>query len=270
MARVIAIQTGSTLVSPAVPSRRTRKNPLAYTGLFQRRSNRIEVPVKCFLVECGGHRTLVDAGWSAKDATHPIRHMGFGLWFASEPVMEEDEAVDRQLKVMGIGVEDLDAVVFTHLDCDHVSEVDGVSAAQKIYVSREELLQADTPDPRYCKKFWEGVDFACLEMQADADAPFEASCDIYGDGSLVAYFVPGHSAGSVALIAREGDAFVIIAGDTGYNRASWEKLNLPGPVYNKENMERALLWVHDLLEDEHCAGVFAAHDPAVAPGEYAF
>ena len=270
MAKITVIQTGSTLVSPAVPNRGTRRNPLAYTGFFQRRSNRIEVPVKCFLVECGGHLTLIDAGWSAQDATHPIRHMGFGLWFASEPVMEEDEAVNQQLARMGIGVEDLNAVVFTHLDCDHVSGVDGVASASKIYVSREELLQADPPDPRYRKKFWEGINFTCLEMQADPNAPFNASCDIYGDGSLVAYFVPGHSAGSVALIAREGNSFAVIAGDTGYNRAAWERLNLPGPVYNKENMERALLWVHDLLEDERCAGAFAAHDPAVAPGVYEF
>lgn len=71
-------------------------------------------------------------------------------------------------------------------------------------------------------------------------------------------------------IAREGDRFAILAGDTGYNRASWEKLYLPGPVYNKENMEQALLWVHDLLEDDHCAGAYAAHDPAVAPGVYEF
>lgn len=270
MAEVIVIQTGSTLVSPAVPNRNTRKNPLAFTGLFQRRSNRIEVPVKCFLVRAGGHLTLVDAGWSAQDATHPLRHMGFGLWFASEPVMEEDEAVDRQMARMGISVADLDAVVMTHLDCDHVSGIDGVADAKRILVSREELLRADTADPRYRKKFWRGVEFEHLEMRADPLAPFGASCDVYGDGSLVAYIVPGHSAGSVAYIAREGSHFAILAGDTGYDRASWEKLNLPGPVYNKENMERALLWVHDLLEDPHCIGAFAAHDPAVPPGAYTF
>lgn len=270
MGKITVIQTGSTLVSPAVPNRNTRKSPLAYTGLFQRRSNRIEVPVKCFLVEVAGRKTLIDAGWSAQDATHPLRHMGFGLWFASQPVMEVDEAVDRQLAYLGVAVDDLEAVAFTHLDCDHVSGIDGVAKARKLYVSREELEQADTPDPRYRKKFWEGVSFTPLEMQADPKAPFNASCDLYGDGSLVAYLVPGHSAGSVAYIAREGDRFAILAGDTGYNRASWEKLYLPGPVYNKENMEQALLWVHDLLEDERCAGVYAAHDPAIAPGVYEF
>lgn len=66
MAEVIVIQTGSTLVSPVVSNRNTRKNPLAFTGLFQRRSNRIEVPVKCFLVRADGHLTLVDAGWNAR------------------------------------------------------------------------------------------------------------------------------------------------------------------------------------------------------------
>lgn len=171
--KITVIQTGSTLVSPAVPNRNTRKSPLAYTGLFQRRSNRIEVPVKCFLVEVAGRKTLIDAGWSAQDPTHPLRHMGFGLWFASQPAMEVDEAVDRQLAHLGAAVDDLEAVAFTHLDCDHVSGIDGVAKARRLYVSREEL-------------------------------------------------------------------------------------------------EQALLWVHDLLEDDRCDGAYATHDPAVAPGVYEF
>lgn len=79
MASITVLQTGSTLVSPAVPNRGVRGNPLAYTGLFERRSKRIEVPVKCFLVDVGGRRTLVDTGWSAQDATHAREYLGFGL-----------------------------------------------------------------------------------------------------------------------------------------------------------------------------------------------
>lgn len=87
------LQTGSTLVSSAVPDRSTHRWPYAYTDLFQKRSERLCVPVKAFLVETAGHRVLVDTGWSAECATHPIRHLGFGLWFASEPVMSEQETV---------------------------------------------------------------------------------------------------------------------------------------------------------------------------------
>ncbi|MGI6535166.1 MAG: hypothetical protein ACOX12_01935 [Eggerthellaceae bacterium] len=82
------VRTGWTLVSSAVPDRSTHRFGLAYTGLFQRRSKRIKVPVKCFYVQVAGHSLLVDTGWSVQVVDHPLRHLGFGLWFASEPVMD--------------------------------------------------------------------------------------------------------------------------------------------------------------------------------------
>ena len=81
------ITTGYTLVSSATPDRSTRRWKYAYTGLFQRRSKRIEVPVKCYYVKVSGHSVLIDTGWSKEVVEHPMRHLGFGLWFASEPVL---------------------------------------------------------------------------------------------------------------------------------------------------------------------------------------
>lgn len=103
------LQTGSTLVSSAVPDRSSHRWGLAYTDLFQRRSNRISVPVKAFLVETAGHRVLVDTGWSAECIDHPLRHLGFGLWFASEPVIAQGEDVLVRLVTAGLAPKDLDA-----------------------------------------------------------------------------------------------------------------------------------------------------------------
>jgi hypothetical protein len=95
-------RTGSTLVSPAVPDRASRRTDLAFTGLFQKRSGRISVPVKCFLVESGGRKILVDTGWGKKCVRHPLAAVGFGMWFASEPVLTEDETLERWLSRLGI------------------------------------------------------------------------------------------------------------------------------------------------------------------------
>lgn len=272
MSYVQVIQTGTTLVSPAVPDRRTRKWDKAYTGLFQRRSTRIEVPVKAFLVETAGRLTLVDAGWSIQAATHPLKHMGFGLWFASEPVLKEEEAVSRQLEKLGIAPEDLDAIVFTHLDCDHVSGIDTLRTARRILVSPQEYAASQRKDVRYRPSFWDGVTFEELDFVFDDRSPFQQSCDIYGDGSVVAHFTPGHSKGSVALVATDVETgrFVVLAGDDGYSEKSWDELALPGPMVDASEMTRTLKWVRELRSDERCAGVFAAHDPAVAPGVYEF
>lgn len=270
MAVIRVLQTGSTLVSPAVPDRSTRKSEIAYTGLFQSRKNRISVPVKAFLVTAVGHTVLIDTGWSADCVHHPIRHMGFGLWFASEPVIKEGEAVDQQLQQLGISQQNIDAILMTHLDCDHASGLLSLTGIRKIYVTKEEIAPDNLRNVRYHKSFWKGISFSQYPMREDAAAPFGKSADLFEDGSVVVYFTPTHSAGSVMIKVTENDRFALFVGDNGYNRNSWEKLRLPGPIYSKENMRHALAYISEQSRRTECAGIYAAHDPEVLPGIYEF
>jgi glyoxylase-like metal-dependent hydrolase (beta-lactamase superfamily II) len=268
MADIYVFQTGSTIVSPAVPDRSSRESSFAYTGLFQNRKKRITVPVKCFLVEAAGHRILIDTGWSAECAVHPLRHLGFGLWFASEPLMRTEESAVQHLKQMNLQPSDIDAILLTHLDCDHVSGLIPLKEAAGIYVTKEELDGKNLKNVRYHPDFWKGIDFSFYEMKPDERAPFGKSCDLFDDGSVVVYFTPSHSAGSVAIEVNDGGRFALFTGDNGYNRHSWEELRLPGPVCDLENMTAALEWVQAESRRENCAGVYAAHDPEVRQGKY--
>lgn len=258
---VFVLQTGGTLVSSAVPDRSSHRWRYAYTDLFQRRSRRICVPVKAFLVEVAGHRVLVDAGWSRECATHPIRHLGLGLWFASEPVMREEEAVPAQLAAMGLRPQDVDALVLTHLDCDHASGLVPLAGVRRVLCSRQEWEHAQTRDVRYNPRLWEGVAMETLAMTDMPAAPFGRGCDLFGDGSVRVVLTPGHSAGSVAVLARGETGYAAFVGDDSYNRRSWEELRLPGPLYDEQDMRRTLLWVRGLSRDPDCIGIYAAHDP---------
>lgn len=257
---IYVLQTGLTLVSSAVPDRSSHKWEYAYTDLFQKRSKRIPVPVKAFLVETNGHSVLIDTGWSEKCVKHPISHLGFWLWFASEPVMKEDEAVTARLKRLGLSPDDLDAVILTHLDCDHASGLDGVSKAKNIYCSEEEYNHSLKKDVRYNPAFWKDVKLQTLNMKNDEKAPFKKSCDLFGDGSVVAVLTPGHSEGSLAVLAKGDKGYAAFVGDDSYNRHSWEEQKLPGPIYNKDDMRKTLKWVKSLSEDKECIGIYAAHD----------
>lgn len=64
---------------------------------------------------------------------------------------------------------------------------------------------------------------------------------------------------SIRVAGENG--FVLIVGDTGYNRASWESLRLPGPVWDKEMMKKSLAWVQRERQNPRCLGVLASHDP---------
>lgn len=260
------LQTGGTLVSSAVPDRESHKWKYAYTGLFQKRRNRICLPVKAFLVETHGHRILIDTGWSEECVKHPIRHLGFGLWFASEPVLKEGQNVPSQLRKLGLKPEDLDVVILTHLDCDHASGLIPLKNAKHVYCSEEEWKHAQTKDVRYRSSFWKGVNVETFHMKDDPDAPFGKSCDVFGDGSVLAFLTPGHTEGSVAVLVKGNKGYAAFVGDDSYNAHSWKDLKLPGPVYNETDMKKTLKWVRKCSLDPECIGIYAAHDPQGSDG----
>ena len=251
--KIQAITTGYTLVSSATPNRSTHHWKYAYTGLFQRRSKRIKVPVKCYYVKVNGHSVLIDAGWSKEVVEHPMRHLGFGLWFASEPVMEQGESAKEQLSGQPI-----DAILMTHLDCDHVSglhDFDGM----EVYTSRAEFDYSAKKRLRY-GKLVKGREYRFLDFKPDENAPFGQSCDLFGDGSIVGYLTPTHSAGSVIYRISGADGFVLIVGDNGYMKDSWRKGLLPGPLYDADNMRRCLSWLKEQEQQPDCLGIYCAHD----------
>ena len=252
---ILTITTGSTLVSSATPDRSTRRWKYAYTGLFQRRSKRIKVPVKCYYVEINGHSVLIDTGWSTEVVEHGLQHLGFGLWFASEPVMKHGESAKEQLAGQPI-----DAILMTHLDCDHVSglhDFDGM----EVYTSRAEFDYSAKKRLRY-GKLVKGREYRFLDFKPDENAPFGQSCDLFGDGSILAYLTPTHSAGSVIYRISDADRFALIVGDNGYMKDSWRKGLLPGPLYDADNMCRCLSWLKEQELQSACLGIFCAHDPA--------
>ena len=130
--KIETIQTGWTLVSRSVPDRSSYKWKMAYSRLFQSKNSRIKVPVKCFYVTVKNHAFLIDAGWSEQVVEHAKKHLGFGLNFASEPVMLGEKAAKYQLARKRI-----DCIMMTHLDCDHVSGVHDFMD-KRVICSREE------------------------------------------------------------------------------------------------------------------------------------
>ena len=248
------IQTGWTLVSSGVPNRENHRWKKAYTGLFQQRSKRLKLPVKCFYAVVSGHAVLIDAGWSREVINHGLRHLGFGLWFASEPVMMDGEEAVTQLQG-----EHIDAVLMTHLDCDHVSGLRDIRGVP-IYTSREEVSFARERKLRY-GSLAKGYDYDFINFVADSEAPFGLSADLYCDGSVTAYLTPTHSAGSVIYRMSDATGFVLLVGDNGYNEASWKQGLLPGPLFNADNMRHCLDWINKQSQREDCLGIFCAHDP---------
>jgi len=262
--KIIPITTGYTLVSSAVVNRETHRFSFAYTGLFQSRKKRICIPVKCFYVEINSHKFLVDAGWSKECKTNALKHLGFGLFFASEPVMKDEESAIYQLNEMGIKEESLDGIYMTHLDCDHVSGVHDFNNIP-IYSSQDEIDYSKENKLRY-GKMTKGLSLFPLTFNDDEEAPFGRSLDVFHDKSVIAYLTPTHSKGSIIYKICDNRSFALIVGDNGYNQDSWDKGYLPGPLYNKGNTREILKWIKKQSLRDDCLGVFCAHDPLSLKG----
>lgn len=260
MITIHALNCGEVGVDPAVPDRSVSRNALAYTGLFRSSKYRIWLPVKAFLIDHPKGKVLVDTGWDSKVRAHPIGAISFPMWFASKPRLPEGMAVDEQLDRLGIKPEELDYVVLTHMDIDHDSGLRLVKSARRLLASEEELQAVNSHQIRYVQRPLKKVSLKPIPFKDDITAPFGKSWDMFNDNSIIIYFTPGHSQGSVSLKVSGSNGFALIVGDTGYNRRSWSELCIPGPVYDRQAMKKALIWVQMQGSRKNCLAILAAHD----------
>jgi N-acyl homoserine lactone hydrolase len=260
MTQVYLFPCGEVGVDPTVPDRSLSKNPFAFTGLFRSPKRRIWLPVKAFLVDSPKGKILIDTSWDSRVRTAPIRTLSFRMWFASKPRLPEGESVLEELAKLSLAPKDLTAVLMSHMDIDHDSGLKMVKEAPKIYVSEEESKAMHSGDLRYVKRPWKGIPLSFMPFEEDPSAPFGKSWDVFHDHTLIAYLAPGHSRGSVVFEVRGERGFVLITGDTGYNRKSWEEGKLPGPIYDKEKLKKALAWVEARRKEPDCLGALASHD----------
>jgi glyoxylase-like metal-dependent hydrolase (beta-lactamase superfamily II) len=109
---------------------------------------------------------------------------------------------------------------------------------------------------------WRRISFtATAENALD---PFEASCDLLGDGSLVLRPTPGHSPGSMSLLVRRANGPpLLMVGDLTFGVEAMEYGYEPGfgsRLELAESTRRAQM----LRARTPGRAILAAHDPAAA------
>ena len=251
MIKVHVLNCGSTVVDEALPLSSRSKNPLAYTGLFRGKKHKISVPVRAYLIEHPDALILVDTGWDTAIRSDARSYEGMINYFASPGFLPEGEAVTEHLARLSFKPEDLDYVILTHMDIDHVGGIGLVKNAKKILTSEPEWQAACGSHPRYLKRLWKDINVQTFP---------DREVDLLGDGSVLLLPMHGHSAGMTSVKVAGEDGFVIIAGDAGYARDSWEKEILPGIAWSKEQAKHSLEKLHAYGTDPACKGILMTHD----------
>lgn len=236
------------------------------------------MPVSVYYIEHPKGKILVDTGWHRRispegklDARAQIKELGYMVYKLNQGFLPSGKAVDEQLAAMGVNTADIDYVVLTHLDCDHVCGVEQVGDAKKILESEEEYASDKKFSlisiVRFQKRWWKNVNLTFFPWNG-GEGPFKKSFDLLGDGSVQLINIPGHTAGLCAVrITGEDGRFVLLVSDGAYGRKSRQDMILPGIAENRNEQEISLEWIRQQSMDPKCVEILANHDIAVKPHE---
>lgn len=167
---------------------------------------------------------------------------GLFLYEVNQDRIGLGQCIDEQLAKIGIKDSDIDAVLLTHLDCDHTNGLKQVKGAKKFLVSSDEVKFATklSNKIRYYKGWWEDIELTEFEWN-DTQGPVGKSYDMFGDGSIVLINIPGHCDGLFAVkVKNEEGQFVLLFSDGGYAKKSWEEMITSGIAADKKLQKQSL------------------------------
>lgn len=264
--KVHVIHTGTVIVNKNLPYTHQGASPYSWTGLFQPKSDLIEVPVSTYLIEHPKGLVLIDSGWSSVNRTHwgQIKNLSF-QYPVNKCRLPVGQAIDEQLSAMGIKPQDLSFVLMSHLHCDHADGLRLIKSAPEILTSAEELHASHKDRLHYLSNELKGIAIKPFQYQESQLGPYHRSYDVFGDGLIQMVWTPGHSAGLSSTIIRslQTDKFLLLGSDVGYSFKSFEQELVPSVHVNVEQAKASLARVKEVSEEPNCLMVVANHDPEI-------
>ena len=122
--------------------------------------------------------------------------------------------------------EPLRGVLLTHLHLDHIMGMPDVPKGTPIFTGPGETdvraLTNVVVRPSIDRELEGQAPIQEWQYQSDADGRFAGVLDVFGDGSLWALSMPGHTRGSTAYLARTPKGPVLLTGDTCHTVWGWE------------------------------------------------
>lgn len=215
-----------------------------------------KVPLPAFLIEHPEGLVLFDAGLDPDYAGDPVG--GYGE-VAERIQVEFDERhlLETQLELLGHALTDVTTVIASHLHWDHIGGLKQFADA-RIILGAGEREYASAPE-RFAEPFYRAADFA-----PDHGLAFDeiaGDLDVFGDGTVVALHLPGHTPGSLAALVRTPERRIVLSGDVVHTRDAYEhEVHYHGDV-DSVQARMSLRRLRAIMDDEH-ADLWIVHDPS--------
>ena len=165
--------------------------------------DRLMLPVCAYLIEHPRGLILVDTGWCREISPRGV----YDPKAVREILPPHLAALHEQLAARKIRPEDLDCVILTHLDPDHVAGLRHVKGAKRIVLPEDEYFWScrtvfKTRQPR---NLWYDPRIERLFYRGSPLGPNRWAIDLFGDESVHLVNVPGHTDGQAAVLLQNGD-----------------------------------------------------------------
>jgi N-acyl homoserine lactone hydrolase len=196
----------------------------------------------CYLIRHGDQQMVWDTGLAAETKDKPLERgpMTAGL---------ERTLVD-QLDELGVKPAEVDVVGISHMHGDHTGQGAQFTNARLVIGKQDFELLGKEPDDSF--KAWRGS--GKLVTLATGDV------DIFGDGSVVALHLPGHTPDHLALLLNLKSGPVLLSGDLYHSTISREKRSVP-PFNTDRAQTLASMDKFEALAKARKAKVVIQHEP---------
>lgn len=210
---------------------------------------------------------MIDAGFGRNVDQHVDRMPALMQWLAS--YVKEVPAAD-QMQRAGIDPRNIKQVIITHSHWDHISGLEDFPGVEVLMPPAELEFIRLRRMPGLIDDMIGKLNVRTFNFTEKPYENFTSSYDLFGDGTVVAVPLPGHTDGSLGVFVNlpSGKRFFF----TGDLTWSEEGLTLPAERpwlarrlvdYGEEEVRRSIVRVHELMKKYPEMIVVPAHDRRV-------
>lgn len=177
--------------------------------------------------------------------------------------MERDDYIDRRLAKEGIGLDDISAIIISHMHCDHANGLkffSGTKAGENVYVSRKDFQQgcimglANDDEAHTTSAYWRSI----MTIPKISYHFIEEDTELFPGVHLL--MLEGHTPGVLGMLLELESGYYLFPNDAcGSSMNYGPPAKQPGIIYDSLGFERCMRKLYEIRK-KYDAKLIFSHD----------